>query len=267
MQYQHVRRTAPLLAEAFVSARAKYCLRPPRRSTGAASSRHDRSWQSALHGRQRRFPVLLMIGLLGISAAFAVGMGIASRDALRQHVIDGSAAATIPAPRPLVAAAAPAPPSGAEPQGAAMPVAPAASTLATAMPRHPAAKKTASAAPPRVRNQRTTQAARPAVRSAAKAVAKPPSSTRVAAAAAARAPARAEQQSTASMHKPRHDDVAQYAQCTRLDSFLAREKCKWRVCGGKWGSHGCPSYQHKPPPGVGVGLGLGMTELPVSRAG
>ncbi|HJV86475.1 MAG TPA: hypothetical protein VJ698_13460 [Noviherbaspirillum sp.] len=34
----------------------------------------------------------------------------------------------------------------------------------------------------------------------------------------------------------------EYAQCEQQSSFFRREQCKWRVCGGKWGQDGCPSY-------------------------
>jgi hypothetical protein len=34
-----------------------------------------------------------------------------------------------------------------------------------------------------------------------------------------------------------------FASCDRSGSILAREKCRWRVCGDKWGRDGCPSYQ------------------------
>lgn len=33
------------------------------------------------------------------------------------------------------------------------------------------------------------------------------------------------------------------ASCERAENFFLREKCKWRLCGGRWGEHGCPSYQ------------------------
>ncbi|HJV85896.1 MAG TPA: hypothetical protein VJ698_10505 [Noviherbaspirillum sp.] len=35
---------------------------------------------------------------------------------------------------------------------------------------------------------------------------------------------------------------AMLARCERIDGLIDREKCKWRVCGGRWGQHGCPSY-------------------------
>lgn len=46
---------------------------------------------------------------------------------------------------------------------------------------------------------------------------------------------------------------ARYAQCTQQQGFLRREKCKWEVCGGKWGKQGCPSYKHKLAPEMGLG--------------
>lgn len=36
---------------------------------------------------------------------------------------------------------------------------------------------------------------------------------------------------------------AMLASCERAGNFFLREKCKWRLCGGSWGEHGCPSYQ------------------------
>jgi hypothetical protein len=35
----------------------------------------------------------------------------------------------------------------------------------------------------------------------------------------------------------------QFMQCERNGNFFSRERCKWRVCGGKWGLDGCPSYR------------------------
>jgi|GEM_PF-801940 len=35
----------------------------------------------------------------------------------------------------------------------------------------------------------------------------------------------------------------QLNQCQSL-SLLARESCLWKLCGGKWGQNGCPSYSH-----------------------
>lgn len=36
------------------------------------------------------------------------------------------------------------------------------------------------------------------------------------------------------------------AQCKRPDNFIAREKCKWRICSGRWGKDGCPSFRQQP---------------------
>lgn len=36
----------------------------------------------------------------------------------------------------------------------------------------------------------------------------------------------------------------EFLQCGRHSNFIHREQCKWRLCGGKWGRNGCPSYQH-----------------------
>jgi hypothetical protein len=35
----------------------------------------------------------------------------------------------------------------------------------------------------------------------------------------------------------------QFMQCGHNGNFFSRERCKWRVCGGKWGRDGCPSYR------------------------
>ena len=32
------------------------------------------------------------------------------------------------------------------------------------------------------------------------------------------------------------------AQCGNIAGLFAREACKWRICKGKWGKNGCPSY-------------------------
>lgn len=43
----------------------------------------------------------------------------------------------------------------------------------------------------------------------------------------------------------KHASVAQqFNQCRQKPSFFGREKCKWQVCGGRWGENGCPSYTH-----------------------
>jgi hypothetical protein len=36
-----------------------------------------------------------------------------------------------------------------------------------------------------------------------------------------------------------------FAECDRSPNILRREQCRWRVCGGRWGRHGCPSYEDK----------------------
>jgi hypothetical protein len=38
---------------------------------------------------------------------------------------------------------------------------------------------------------------------------------------------------------------SELTQCGRNANFFHRERCKWRVCGGRWGQNGCPSYDHK----------------------
>ncbi|GAB3549227.1 hypothetical protein GCM10027343_30630 [Noviherbaspirillum agri] len=32
------------------------------------------------------------------------------------------------------------------------------------------------------------------------------------------------------------------AKCERIPNLFRREKCKWDLCGNRWGKHGCPSY-------------------------
>jgi hypothetical protein len=34
-----------------------------------------------------------------------------------------------------------------------------------------------------------------------------------------------------------------FSECDRSANILRREQCRWQVCGGKWGRHGCPSYE------------------------
>ncbi|WP_136414964.1 hypothetical protein [Herbaspirillum sp. ST 5-3] len=36
---------------------------------------------------------------------------------------------------------------------------------------------------------------------------------------------------------------ATLARCERIQGLIDREKCKWRLCAGKWGKNGCPSYE------------------------
>lgn len=38
---------------------------------------------------------------------------------------------------------------------------------------------------------------------------------------------------------------ARLAQCEREPSLWEREGCRWKVCGGRWGEDGCPSYQNQ----------------------
>lgn len=35
-----------------------------------------------------------------------------------------------------------------------------------------------------------------------------------------------------------------YRKCQRYANFFRRERCKWDLCSGKWGQHGCPAYDH-----------------------
>ena len=36
--------------------------------------------------------------------------------------------------------------------------------------------------------------------------------------------------------------LAMLARCEHTANFFLREQCKWRLCSGKWGKNGCPSY-------------------------
>lgn len=47
--------------------------------------------------------------------------------------------------------------------------------------------------------------------------------------------------------------ATQYARCTQQQGFFRRERCKWDVCGDKWGKQGCPSYKHRIAPEMGLG--------------
>ncbi|QAU34433.1 hypothetical protein [Janthinobacterium sp. 17J80-10] len=47
--------------------------------------------------------------------------------------------------------------------------------------------------------------------------------------------------------------ATQYARCTQQQGFLRRERCKWEVCGGKWGKQGCPAYKYRVAPEMGLG--------------
>lgn len=47
--------------------------------------------------------------------------------------------------------------------------------------------------------------------------------------------------------------AAQYARCSQQQGLLRRERCKWDVCGSKWGKQGCPSYKSRPAPEMGLG--------------
>jgi hypothetical protein len=38
-----------------------------------------------------------------------------------------------------------------------------------------------------------------------------------------------------------------FNECQRNANFIQREQCKWRVCSGKWGKNGCPSYKREDP--------------------
>lgn len=44
-----------------------------------------------------------------------------------------------------------------------------------------------------------------------------------------------------------------YARCENLRGLLRQERCRWQVCGGKWGKHGCPAYKHKSMSEMGFG--------------
>lgn len=59
---------------------------------------------------------------------------------------------------------------------------------------------------------------------------------------------------TAAQSRPAPPSLAaQYARCTQQQGLLRRERCKWDVCGGKWGKQGCPSYKHRTAPEMGLG--------------
>ena len=34
------------------------------------------------------------------------------------------------------------------------------------------------------------------------------------------------------------------AECNNEVGLFYQERCKWRLCNGRWGKYGCPSYQH-----------------------
>ena len=36
--------------------------------------------------------------------------------------------------------------------------------------------------------------------------------------------------------------LAMLARCEHAANFILREQCKWRLCSGRWGKNGCPSY-------------------------
>jgi hypothetical protein len=40
----------------------------------------------------------------------------------------------------------------------------------------------------------------------------------------------------------RYNTRVMFAQCSNVESLIGREQCKWKVCSGKWGRNGCPSY-------------------------
>jgi hypothetical protein len=53
----------------------------------------------------------------------------------------------------------------------------------------------------------------------------------------------AEQRKTPAAHSTRVPAMtALLEQCEQAGNFIRREQCKWRLCGGKWGKNGCPSY-------------------------
>lgn len=59
---------------------------------------------------------------------------------------------------------------------------------------------------------------------------------------------------TGAQSRPAPPSLAtQYARCTQQQGFFRRERCKWDVCGDKWGKQGCPSYKHRIAPEMGLG--------------
>jgi hypothetical protein len=34
-----------------------------------------------------------------------------------------------------------------------------------------------------------------------------------------------------------------FSECDNSANILRREQCRWKVCGGRWGRNGCPSYE------------------------
>lgn len=69
-------------------------------------------------------------------------------------------------------------------------------------------------------------------------------------------PASATQVATAPIlhDRPSLQDLSgKYARCAQLEGLLRRERCKWEVCGGRWGKQGCPSYKYKTAAEMGMG--------------
>ncbi len=58
----------------------------------------------------------------------------------------------------------------------------------------------------------------------------------------------------------------QYARCSQESGLFRRERCKWRVCDGKWGHDGCPAYKHKATPFIGaMALNNDQRQLPLAQ--
>lgn len=36
------------------------------------------------------------------------------------------------------------------------------------------------------------------------------------------------------------------AECDEASSLIRRERCRWKICGGRWGEDGCPGYRAQP---------------------
>jgi hypothetical protein len=90
----------------------------------------------------------------------------------------------------------------------------------------PVSAKTASAArKSRVSIAKTPQKSAPAKRLAAKATSK---------------------STSRSAHRlaQKTGNANEFKQCRRQPSFFQQEKCKWKICAGKWGKDGCPAYNH-----------------------
>ncbi|RJG01089.1 hypothetical protein D3878_05405 [Noviherbaspirillum sedimenti] len=198
--------------------------------------------------------------MLSVTAAIVAGIIIANNNSFRLKVADGSRGDTVAAhaaisPDATVAAVAARP---ARPLAA--PPAPALSIPKQEHPQPAILQARKVRAPAKQKSMRPGNESRGARHASTKAKA-----TRLAQ-QAPRAPlvqastngtARAESQEKISSVPPRQTRQSlpglghQYARCAQLNGLLRRERCKWDVCGEKWGKQGCPSYQYKISPEMG----------------